>query len=153
MKGAQLKWRFCCYQAEKERLISEAYILFGSFPSQSDHKSAEAKQCCYIPIGQHFWQGKWEGFRPFSGNIIKLHSHLYFTCVNNLCVSLQSHHSSMRQKSVDIFKRLPRVFKVQTIRSATWALTRVGAVSTLLQRGENLRRLVGFPPVLLMRPV
>lgn len=49
----------------KRSLIREAYILmFVSFPSQSDHKFTEAKQRCYIPIGQHVWRGKWEGLRP-----------------------------------------------------------------------------------------
>lgn len=80
-------------------------------------------------------------------------------CVNNLCVSLQSDYSSMRQKAAasaskdaQYFQTFTSGFKVQTIRSATWALTRVKAVSTLVQRGENLRSLVGFPPALLMKP-
>lgn len=72
-----------------------------------------------------FWGGvKGAGFRSFSINKIKFQSSslLY---VNNLCVSLQSDHSSMRQKSAKptstllVLKLLPRVFKVQTIWSAT----------------------------------
>lgn len=55
VKGEQLKPRFCCRRAEKERSTSEPGILkFVSFPSQSDHKSMNSKQRCYIPIGQHF---------------------------------------------------------------------------------------------------
>lgn len=140
----------------KRSLIRETYILmFVSFPSQSDHKFTEAKQRCYIPIGQHFWRANGRGLGL---NQVSQSSSLHLR-VNNLCVSLQSDHSSMRQKAAasaskdaQYFQTFTSGFKVQTIRSATWALTRVGAVSTLVQRGENLRSLVGFPPVLLMKP-
>lgn len=71
-----------------------------SFPSQSDHRSTEVKKRCYIPIGQHFWRGKWEGLRPFlrEYNQVSQSSSLHQR-VNNLCVSLQSDHSSVRQKA------------------------------------------------------
>lgn len=94
-----------------------------SCPSQSDHKFTDAKQLLhsYWPA-EFFWWGKWERLRLFfSGNIIKFH--------NNLCLSLQSDHSSMRQSWLfsNVYLGGGRGgFKVQTIRSATWALARVG---------------------------